>query len=69
MEYLQKASTIWIEDIQHTLGILQQNFEKAEEEFKKLSTEFGKCQIRSHDIFTNINEFTNLLEEFRNNQF
>ena len=69
LEYLPKSSTIWMEDTQHTLGILQQNFEKAEKEFKKLSTDFGKCQIRPHDIFTNANEFTNLLEEFKTISF
>ena len=69
LEYLPKSSIIWIEDIQHTLGILQQNFEKAEEKFKKLSTEFEKCQISPHDIFTNANEFTNLIEEFRTINF
>ena len=69
LEYLPKSSIIWIEDTQHTLGILQQNFEKAEKEFKKLSTEFEKCQIITHDIFTNANEFTNLLEEFRTINF
>tara|TARA_B100000683_G_scaffold61868_1_gene60254 strand:- start:9255 stop:12593 length:3339 start_codon:yes stop_codon:yes gene_type:complete len=69
LEYLPKSATIWIEDTQHTLGILQQNFEKAEKEFKKLSTDFGKYQIRPHDIFTNANEFTNLLEEFKTISF
>ena len=69
LEYLPKNSTIWIEDIQHTLGILQQNFEKVENEFKKLSTEFEKYKINPHDIFTNANEFTNLLDKFRTINF
>ena len=35
LEYLPKNSTIWIEDILYTKGILQQNFKKGEEELKK----------------------------------
>ena len=69
LEYLPKNATIWIEDTLHTTGILQQNFEKAEKEFKKLSTESKTHQISYHEIFTNANEFTNQLEGFRSVNF
>tara|TARA_B000000532_G_scaffold244247_1_gene243433 strand:- start:9901 stop:13239 length:3339 start_codon:yes stop_codon:yes gene_type:complete len=69
LEYLPKSSTIWIENIQHALGIVQQNFDKAEEEFKKLSTESKKCQISPYEIFTNANEFKNLIEKFKTINF
>ena len=64
LEYLPKNSTIWMEDSLHTLGILQQNFEKVEREFKKLKNN-TISQLSPHKIFTNANEFSNQLNEFR----
>tara|TARA_B100001741_G_C16555141_1_gene602153 strand:+ start:11768 stop:15091 length:3324 start_codon:yes stop_codon:yes gene_type:complete len=64
LEYLPKNSTIWMEDSLHTIGVLQENFEKAEIEFKKLKDN-TISQLTPHKIFTNANEFSNQLEEFR----
>ena len=64
LEYLPKSSIIWTEDCLYTIGILQQNFEKAETEFKK--THESKINYPSpNKIFTNANEFSNQLEDFR----
>ena len=65
LEYLPQSSTIWIEDILHTAGILQKNFDKAVKEFKKLSSESKITHISTHEIFTNANEFTNQIVNFR----
>ncbi|MBE50838.1 MAG: transcription-repair coupling factor [Flavobacteriales bacterium] len=65
LEYLPQNATIWIDDILHTAGILQKNFDKAEEEFKKLSSESKILHISANEIFTNANEFTNQIINFR----
>ncbi len=65
LEYLPKGSTIWMEDTLHITGVLQHNFDKAEEEFKKQSDESKRLQISPDEIFTNANEFINQLQEFR----
>ena len=64
LEYLPKSSTIWMEDSLHTIGILEHHFDKAIEEFKKKE---GKTisPILPGEIFTNGNEFSNQIEEFR----
>ena len=63
LEYLPKSSTTWTEDSLYTIGILEQNFEKALQEFDK-----GKkniTQICPEKIFTNGSEFSSQLEEFK----
>ena len=65
LEYLPKNSTIWIEDILYTTGILQQNFKKGEEEFKKLTNKSSISKISPYKIFTNKNEFIYQLKEFK----
>ena len=58
-------------DRRHTtyLRDFKQNFEKAQEEFKKSSYKSTIYQISPHEIFSNANEFTNQLEKFRTINF
>ena len=53
-----------MEDSLHTVGILQQNFEKAEVEFNKIKDNIIS-QLSPYEIFTNANEFSNQLEDFK----
>ena len=69
LEYLPKSTTIWLEDSQYVLGIIKQNFEKAQEEIKKSSYKSAIYQISPHDIFSNGDEFTNQLEKFKSVNF
>ena len=69
LEYLPKSTTIWLEDSQYVLGIIKQNFEKAQEEFKKSSYKSAIYQISPHEIFSNTDEFTNQLEKFKSVNF
>ena len=64
LEYHPKNSTILMEDSLHTVGILQQNFEKAEVEFNKIKDNIIS-QLSPYEIFTNANEFSNQLEDFK----
>jgi len=68
LEYLPKSSTVWTEDSLYTIGILQQNFEKAEIEFKKMKGS-TISYLSPEKIFTNANEFSNQLEDFRMVEF
>ena len=68
LEYLPKISTIWTEDSLYTIGVLEQNFEKALQEFNKLKNN-NITQISPEKIFTNGSEFSNQLEEFRMIEF
>ena len=68
LEYLPKSSTIWTEDSLYTIGILEQNFEKALQEFNKIKNN-NITQISPEKIFTSGSEFSSQLEEFRMIEF
>ena len=57
-----------MEDSLYTIGILEQNFEKALQEFNKLKNN-NITQISPEKIFTNGSEFSSQLEEFRMVEF
>ena len=64
LEYLPQSSTIWMEDSLHTIGILEQNFDKAIQEFRK-KEDNTIIPLSPEKIFTNGSEFSNQLDEFR----
>ena len=64
LEYLPQSSTIWMEDSLHTIGILEQNFDKAIQEFRK-KEDNTITHLSPEKIFTNGSEFSNQLDEFR----
>ena len=70
LEYLPKNSVIWAKDIFYTKGILEDYFERAKEEHKKVKESRIKYLSPEH-LFTNAHEFTSQLESFsiiENNQ-
>lgn len=64
LEYLPQSSTIWMEDSLHTIGILEQNFDRAIQEFRK-KEDNTITHLSPEKIFTNGSEFSNQLDEFR----
>ncbi|MEC9209067.1 MAG: transcription-repair coupling factor [Bacteroidota bacterium] len=70
LEYLPKNSVIWAKDITYTKGILDDYFERAKEEHKKLK-ESAIQHLSPEHLFTNAREFSHELESFsiiENNQ-
>ena len=63
LEYLPKNTIIWATDIKYSKGILDDYFDRATEEYKKVS-ESAIQHLAPEHLFTTGTEFTNELQSF-----
>jgi len=63
LEYLPKNTVIWTKDIKYSKGILDDYFDRATEEYKKVS-ESAIQHLGPEHLFTNGTEFTTELQSF-----
>ena len=64
LEYLPKNTVIWIKDITYTKGILNDYFDKANEEHKKNLKNSTTNHLLPNCLFTNGDEFLHQLKNF-----
>ena len=63
LEYLPKNTIIWTKDINYIIGVLDDYFDRATDEYKKFS-ESAIQHLEPAHLFTNSTEFTTKLQSF-----
>ena len=63
LEYMPKSSVIWAKDIQYTIGILDNYFSRAEEQYKKVA-ENATRHLSPEFLFTNAESFATELASY-----